>query len=105
MIDIGKYDKRVTIQTPTETRSFSGEAVMTWGDVATVWAQVDGLSSRDILQAQQANVVATYRVRIRHRSDVSHLNRLVYRGRQMELASVTSRGDGTYLEMLAREVQ
>lgn len=106
MIDIGKYNERVTILSPTETRSFSGESTFSWDTtLATVWAQVDGLSSRDILQAQQANVIATHRVRIRYREDVTHLHRVVWRGRTMELASVTERGNRSYLEMLAREVQ
>jgi len=106
VIDIGKYTERVTILSPTESRSFSGESVMSWGTtVATVWAQVERLSSRDILQAQQANVIATHRVRIRYRDDVTHLHRIVWRGRTMELSSVTERGNRTYLEMLTREVQ
>jgi SPP1 family predicted phage head-tail adaptor len=106
VIDIGKYTERVAILSPTESRSFSGESVMSWGTtLATVWAQVEGLASRDILQAQQANVIATHRIRIRYRDDVTHLHRIVWRGRTMELSSVTERGNRTYLEMLAREVQ
>jgi SPP1 family predicted phage head-tail adaptor len=73
--------------------------------VATVWGSVNGLSSRDILQAQQANVIATHRLRIRYRSDVTHLNRLVWRGRTMEIAAVVERDSRTALEILAREVQ
>jgi SPP1 family predicted phage head-tail adaptor len=73
--------------------------------VATVWGSVNGLSSRDILQAQQANVIATHRLRIRYRSDVTHLNRLVWRGRTMEIAAVVERDNRTALEILAREVQ
>jgi SPP1 family predicted phage head-tail adaptor len=106
VIDIGKYTERVTVLAPTETRSFSGESTFSWETtVGTFWAQVEGLSSRDVLQAQQANVIATHRIRIRYRADVTHLHRVVWKGRTMELASVTERGNRTYLEMLAREVQ
>jgi SPP1 family predicted phage head-tail adaptor len=106
VIDIGKFSSRVTILAPTETKSFSGESTFTWEtNLGTVWAQVDGLSSRDVLQAQQANVIATHRIRIRYRDDVTHLHRIVWRGRTMELASVVERGGRSYLEMLAREVQ
>jgi SPP1 family predicted phage head-tail adaptor len=106
VIDIGRYTERVTILAPTETRSFSGESTFSWEtELGTFWAQVDGLSSRDILQAQQANVIATHRIRIRYRAGITHLHRVVWNGRTMELASVTERGNRTYLEMLAREVQ
>lgn len=106
MIDIGKMRERVTIKAPTEVRSRSGETTLNWDTtVATVWASVEGLSSRDIIQAQQANVVASHRVRIRHRTDVTHEHRVVWRGVTMEIASVTDRMDRAVLEILAREVQ
>lgn len=106
MIDIGKLKERVTIKSPTETRSRSGETTLNWDTtVATVWASVEGLSSRDIMQAQQANVIATHRIRMRHRSDVTHEHRIVWRGVTMEIASVTQRQEREMLELLARELQ
>lgn len=102
-LDIGKMRERVTIKSPTEVRSRSGETTLNWDTtLATVWASVDGLSSRDIMQAQQANVIATHRIRIRKRDDVSHTHRVVWRNRTMEIASVTPRGEAT--ELLAREL-
>jgi SPP1 family predicted phage head-tail adaptor len=103
---IGSMRDRVTIKSQTEARSPSGETTFNWDTtVATVWASVNGLSSRDILQAQQANVIATHRIRIRYRADVTHLNRLIWRGRTMEIAAVVERDNRTALEILAREVQ
>jgi SPP1 family predicted phage head-tail adaptor len=102
---IGVMRQRVTIQSPQEVRSPSGETTLQWVDVATVFAQVEGLSSRDIMQAQQANVLATHKIRIRYRDGVTHLHRIKWRNRIMELASVTERDKRTYLEMMAREVQ
>lgn len=103
---IGKMRERVTIKRQTEVQSPSGEVTLSWDTtVATVWASVDGLSSRDILQAQQANVIATHRIRIRYRADVSHTNRIIWRGRTLEVASVAERDNRSVLEMLAREVQ
>lgn len=104
-MNIGKLSSRVTLQSPAEAKSRSGEVTLSWSDYATVWGSVDGLSSRDIMQAQQANVIATHKVRIRYRSDVTHEHRLKWRGRTMEIASVVDRDNHTVLEMLAREVQ
>jgi len=105
-VNIGKMNERVQIKAPAEVRSPSGETTLNWDTtVATVWASVDGLSSRDILQAQQANVMATHRIRIRHRDDVLHTHRLIWRGKTMEIASVTNREGHDALEILAREVQ
>ncbi len=103
---IGRMRDRVTIKAPAEVRSPSGETTLNWDTtIATVWASVDGLSTRDILQAQQANVIASHRIRIRHRGDILHTHRIVWRGRTMEIASVTDRDGMTSLEILAREVQ
>jgi SPP1 family predicted phage head-tail adaptor len=104
-VDIGKMRERVTIKSPTEVRSRSGETKLDWDTtLATVWASVEGLSSRDIMQAQQANVIATHRIRIRHRDDVTHTHRIVWRDRTMEIASVTDRMGREVLEVLAREL-
>lgn len=105
MIDIGRLNERVTIKSPTEVRSRSGETTLNWDTtLATVWGSVEGLSSRDIMQAQQANVVATHKIRIRYRPDVKHTHRIVWRDRPMEIASVTDRSDRQLLEILAREL-
>jgi SPP1 family predicted phage head-tail adaptor len=104
ILDIGKMRERMTIQSPSEVRGRSGQTTLEWSDTATVWASVEGLSSRDILQAQQANVIATHRIRIRHRDDVTHTHRLVWRNRTMEIASVTDRMGREVLEVLAREL-
>jgi SPP1 family predicted phage head-tail adaptor len=103
-LDIGKMRERVTIQSPSEVRGRSGQTTLQWSNLATVWASVEGLSSRDIMQAQQANVMATHRIRIRHRDDVTHTHRIVWRNRTMEIASVTDRMGREVLEVLAREV-
>jgi SPP1 family predicted phage head-tail adaptor len=102
-IDIGQMRERVTIKSPTEERGRSGQTTLNWDTtLATVWASVRGLSSRDIMQAQQANVIATHRIRIRKRDDVTHTHRVIWKNRTMEIAAVTNRGDT--VELLAREL-
>lgn len=104
-IHAGKLDERVTLQSPSANRDQFGEATLEFDDQAIVWAEVVGLSSREILQAMQANVVASHRVRIRFRDDVTPHWRLVWRGRTMEVSSIVDRMKRTMLEMLVREVQ
>jgi SPP1 family predicted phage head-tail adaptor len=103
-MQIGRMHDRIAITSPTEAYSPSGETTLSWVPFAEVWANVEGLSSRDILQAQQANVIATHRIRIRYLAGVTHLQRVEWRGKTMELASVTERDNRTMLELLAREV-
>ena len=104
MIDVGKLRERVTIQNPTEAYSPSGETTITWEAVATdIYASVEGMTSRDIVQAQQANVIASHKIRIRFRDDVTIRSRVIWRGRTMEVASITERGVRELIEILAKE--
>lgn len=103
MISAGRMNERVGLLAPTEVRSPSGEASISFTTAATVWASVTGMSSRDILQAQQADVIATHRIFIRYRSDVTYEYRLSWRGKTLEVASIADRENRTMIEILARE--
>lgn len=106
MVIAGRFRERITIKSPTEVQSPSGETTLNWDEtLCEVWSEAGGLSTRDLLQAQQANVIATHRFRIRFRTDVTVQHRIVWRGRTMEIASVVDRGGRVMLEILAREVQ
>jgi SPP1 family predicted phage head-tail adaptor len=105
MIAAGKMNERVALQSPTESRSQTGEATLGFDTQATVWASVDGLNTREFMQAQQANVLATHKIRIRHYHALTHEWRIVWRGRSMEIASILDKGHFEYQELLAREVQ
>lgn len=104
MIISGLMRERVTIQRPVEQQSAFGEASVTWEDMGTVWASVNGLSSREVLQAQQANAIITHKIRIRAFPGLTHQHRLLWRGRQLEIASVQEREVRTIHEIMAREV-
>lgn len=95
--------ERVTIQAPSEQRNQFGEATVTWSDVATVWASVQGLSAREYLSAQQVGSIITHKIRIRFFPGITHSHRIVWRERIMEIASVLERETRTVHEILVKE--
>jgi len=103
VIRAGLMRERVEVQAPAESRSPMGEATLAWTTIATVWASVDGLSSREVLQAMQANVIASHKVRIRFMPAITHEHRIKWRERTMEIASVVERETRTMHELLVRE--
>jgi SPP1 family predicted phage head-tail adaptor len=105
MIKAGVMKERVLIQAPSESRNSLGETTIGWEDAGEVWASVDGLSSREILQAMQANVIASHKIRIRFFPEITPHHRVVWRGKNLEVASVVERNNRTVHEMLVREVQ
>lgn len=104
MIVSGQMRERVTVQAPTEQQNPFGEASVTWEDAGTVWASVQGLSSREVLQAQQANAIISHKIRMRFFPGLTHQHRIVWRGRIMEIASVQEREVRTVHEIMVREV-
>jgi SPP1 family predicted phage head-tail adaptor len=105
MIDTRQMRERVLIQSPSEQQNSFGEATVTWTDEGEVWASVQGLSSREMLMAQQSDAIITHKVRIRFFPGITHKHRLVWRGRTLEIAGITERETRTAHELLVREVE
>lgn len=101
----GELRHRVTIQQKSVTRDSYGAEVITWTDVATVWAAVEPLRGREFLEAKQIQSETAYRVRIRHRSDVDTDMRVMWNSRTLEIVAVLDIGGlGRELELMCREV-
>lgn len=88
MIRPGELRERVTIQTATQVNNSLGEATFTWADSQTIWASVNGVSSREALADGQQESRITHRVRFRYVSGLKHTDRLVWRDRVLEIISL-----------------
>jgi SPP1 family predicted phage head-tail adaptor len=102
-IDPGRLRERVTIQQATATRNRIGETVQTWGTFAEVWASVEGLSGREVLQSGQQQTEVTHRVRMRYVTGLTQLMRLSWRGRILEITSLLEHNNRTEHELLCVE--
>lgn len=104
-MQIGRMRERVTIQAPGTGMNSLGEISVEWSDAAVVWAKVEGLRAREILQAMQANTIVSHKVTIRFFDGITHEHRLIWRGRKMEIVSVTEKMDRQFHELMVTEVQ
>ena len=102
-IDPGRLRERVTIQQATATRNRIGETVQTWGAFAEVWASVDGLSGREVLQSGQQRAEVTHRVGMRYVDGMTQQMRLSWRGRILEITSLLEHNNRTEHELLCVE--
>lgn len=68
---IGPLRHRVTIAQESQTPDSQGGYALGWTTVAIVWCEVRDLSTRELLQAQQAENSAGVAIVIRHRTDVT----------------------------------
>ena len=88
MIDPGKLRERVTVQQASETRNAMGETVLSWADLTTVWASVEGVSAREALALGQQEVVITHKVRLRYLSLLTARMRFRWRNRILTVISL-----------------
>jgi SPP1 family predicted phage head-tail adaptor len=65
-VNAGLLRHRFVIKTAIETKDSFGGTVETQITFATVWASIEPLSGRELLQAQQVQAEVTHRVRMRY---------------------------------------
>ena len=86
---IGELKDRVKLQRKVASRNTFGEEVVSWVDVATLWAAVKPLSGREIMSQGRAEALVTYRVMLRRRPDLTPEMRVLWGGRTLAIQSAT----------------
>lgn len=100
----GRLRHRITIQRTVETQSGTGETTYTWLTIATVWASVNDLSGRELLQADAGSAEVTVRVILRYVESVTPLCRILHGSRTLEIVHVNNvQGRQKEYELLCRE--
>lgn len=87
---IGALRERVILQARSDATDAIGAVVYSWATVATLWARVRPVNSRESTIADRIAATAFYEVTIRHRSDVSPTGRLVWRNRVLNVVGITN---------------
>ncbi|MFU2315677.1 phage head closure protein [Rahnella sp. PCH160] len=72
----GGLRDRVTIRKFTTSRAPSGQLIEKWEDGATIWAEVKGISGRELVSSGAVIAEATIRVWVRFRRDITAASRL-----------------------------
>ena len=74
----GRLNRRVTLQSPSQSVDEIGQPIPGWTDVATVWADIRMKSGLESIKAGASVSVVQASVRIRYRSGVNAGMRLVH---------------------------
>ena len=85
---IGDLDKRIVLQYTTRTPDGMGGFTVAWVDAATVWAAIWPVSATETIQAAQATMTITHRIRIRYRAVLKASWRISWSGRYFNIVSV-----------------
>jgi SPP1 family predicted phage head-tail adaptor len=95
MISAAEFNQRITLQSKSVTRNSIGEEVVTWGDVATVWAKVMPLRGNAFYAANQQQHSIDARFLIRQRTGLTEDMRLQWKGEPYDITSII-KGTGPY---------
>jgi SPP1 family predicted phage head-tail adaptor len=102
--DIGKARHRLALQAVSTVADALGGQSEMWATEATIWARVEPLSGRELVQAQQVASEATHRVTIRYRTGVTTAKRFKLGTRTLNITSVINPGElGETLVLLCTE--
>lgn len=100
-MDVGKLDKRITIERKEATKNAAGEKVNNWVKVKTVWANIRFERGMEAIRNGKDTAVRRASMRIRVRKDVDESMRVVYQRQAYNIHSVLPVDDGrTFMDLV-----
>jgi SPP1 family predicted phage head-tail adaptor len=96
----GNLDRRITIRQSTEVQDSYGEEIATWSDLADVWAQRLELSGAERWNAEQVVAQIACKYRIRYRTGITVLHRLMDGTKEYDIHAVLEIGRHEGLELV-----
>ncbi len=97
----GALAHRVTIQQRVAGVNALGQAVQSWADYLTVWANAEPLRGREFFAAGQTQSEVSARFTIRWRQGITAAMRVVWRGQAYDVAAVIeTQGQQQMLELM-----
>lgn len=108
-MDIGKLNKRITIEKYTTTTNDNGFDIEDWIKFKTVWSNVNNIYGKEFWSAKQVNSENTVNFTIRYSNDFKELNskeyRIVFNNRCFNITFIDNiKYENKYLKIKAIEV-
>lgn len=101
----GQLNKRIVIQTPTQTKDSEGYANSSWATFATVWAAVKPMAGRELIMAGVNAPQNSVQFTIRYLAGVLPTMRISYGGKYYNITNVANLDDGNrWIELTTSEV-
>lgn len=97
-----RLNRRVLIQSQVPGQDEYGQPLLTWQDVATVWAAVEDLTGREFVNAGGTQNAVTTKITIRYRAGVVAQMRAVYNDEPYNIEAVLGQDGRTLLLMCSR---
>jgi len=103
-MQIGKLRHYVDLQSSSDVPNELGEIEKTWSTIASVFASIEPLSGRELLQYQQFNAEMSHRIVIRYNSSVNSKCRVKFGYRIFDINMVKNPDErNIFLELICKE--
>ncbi len=103
-MNIGKMNKRITIQTATDAQDSFNSATETWADTVTLWGNINPLSGKEYNANAQTESETTHVITVRYKSGITTKNRIKYGSRYFDIENVININESNqWLEMMCTE--
>ena len=94
----GSLRRRITIQQRSATKDTFGGQSTTWATIATVWADIEPMSGRELLAAQEVKSEVTHQITVRYQSIFADPKvvagyRVLYKSRIFNIQSAMNEGE------------
>ena len=101
----GRLNRRVTLQSPSQSVDEIGQPIPGWADVATVWADIRMKSGLESIKAGASVSVVQASIRIRYRAGVNAGMRVVHNLQAFNIVAVMPDvGGREYVDLVAEVV-
>ncbi len=90
----GCRDRRITIQSLTETTTDGGEVTLTPATFATVWAAIRPLTSHEAMVAKQSKATTTHKIIMLYMPGITPEMQATYNGRTFRFDGVVNLDEG-----------
>lgn len=105
MLNIGKMDRRITIERMVETVKPSGSVVKTWTPIANVWAETLQQTAAEFFTGYGEAETGGMIFRIRHMSNVTTADRVQHNGTAYNLKEIKELGRHEALELRGEAIK
>ena len=104
----GRLDKKIQVQRYVSSRDANGGVVKGWSFLAALWAEVRQMTGNELIQAQQIEARAQYKITLRANGvsrGITTQNRIQYKDQVINILSVVNvREQNRQIEILGEAV-
>lgn len=105
MLNIGKLDRRITIERKTETETPSGDVVKAWTPIVSVWAEIIQQTATEFFTGYGEAETGSVIFRIRFVAHITTADRVTYNGNAYNLKEIKELGRRDALELRGEAVK